>query len=116
MKFKDERGSWILLNIGVAAALAFAAVSVLIWLWPLRTVPTGHRGVITVGGAIKSIEGEGFTLIAPWQVLNIFNIRAEQADIDKADAATSDTQPVHASMTVRYNIQLDKVSEVFEKY
>lgn len=116
MKFKDEQGRWNLITIGITGALAIFTLSVVIALWPLRTVPTGHRGVITVGGAIKSIEGEGFTLIAPWQVLSIFNIRAEQADIDKADAATSDTQPVHASMTVRYNIQLDKVSEVFEKY
>ena len=116
VKFRDERGNWSLVNIGVSALVGVIAVVVVIAFWPLRTVPTGHRGVITVGGAIKSIEGEGFTLVAPWQALSIFNIRAEQADIDKADAATSDTQPVHASMTVRYNIQLDRVAEVFEKY
>jgi prohibitin 2 len=96
--------------------IAIVSAVLLIWLWPLRSVPTGSRGVITVGGAIRGIEGEGFTLIAPWQRLDIFNIRAEQADVKDADGATSDTQPVKTSLTVRYSISPDKVAEVFEKY
>lgn len=92
------------------------AMVLLIWMWPLRTVPTGSRGVITVGGAIKGIENEGFMLVAPWQSLNIFNVRAEEAAIENAEGSTSDTQPVKVSMTVRYSIQTDRVAEVFEKY
>jgi regulator of protease activity HflC (stomatin/prohibitin superfamily) len=82
----------------------FVLLVLLVMFWPIRTVPTGHRGVITVGGAIKGIENDGFTLIAPWQALSIFNIRAEQADVKEADGATSDTQPVKTSLTVRYSI------------
>lgn len=52
----------------------------------------------------------------PWKKLQSFNIRAEQADIEGAEGSTSDTQPVKVSMTVRYAIMPDKVSEVFEKY
>ncbi len=89
---------------------------VLVTFWPLRTVPTGSRGVITVGGAIRGIENEGFLLLAPWQRLDIFNIRAEQADINDAEGPTFDQQPVKASLTVRYSISPDKVAEVFEKY
>ena len=89
---------------------------VLVVFWPLRTVPTGSRGVITVGGAIRGIENEGFLLLAPWQRLDIFNIRAEQADINDAEGPTFDQQPVKASLTVRYSISPDKVAEVFEKY
>jgi regulator of protease activity HflC (stomatin/prohibitin superfamily) len=84
--------------------------------WPLRTVPTGSRGVITVGGAIKGIEGEGFTWIWPWQRIDNFSIRAEAADIKDADGATSDTQPVTTSLTVRYSIVPDQVAKVFEQY
>ncbi len=98
-----------------AAPLLVAAV-LLIWMWPLRTVPTGHRGVVTVGGAIKGIESEGFLLVWPWQSLSIFNIRAEEASVENAEGSTSDTQPVKVSLTVRYSIQTDKVAEVFEKY
>jgi len=96
--------------------VAVAAIVTVAALWPLRTVPTGSRGVITVGGAIRGIENEGFLLLAPWQRLDIFNIRAEQADINDAEGPTFDQQPVKASLTVRYSISPDKVAEVFEKY
>lgn len=39
----------IFLKYGII--LLFAAV-LLFWLWPIRSVPTGSRGVVTVGGAI----------------------------------------------------------------
>ncbi len=103
------------LTLKYGVVLAIAAI-LLFWLWPLRAVPTGSRGVITVGGAIKGIESEGFMLVAPWQKLSIFNIRAEEAAIEDANGSTSDTQPVHVSLTVRYSIKPDKVAEVFEKY
>lgn len=103
-------------TMGLDAALVLVAIILLSAFWPLRTVPTGHRGVITVGGAIKGIESEGFTLVAPWQTLSTFNIRAEQADVKNAEGATSDQQPVKTSMTVRYSILPAKVAEVFEQY
>jgi prohibitin 2 len=84
--------------------------------WPFYSVPTGSRGVVTQFGKIVGIEGEGLAVLPPWQKLSNFSIRAEQADIEKAEGSTSDTQPVHVSMTVRYSIATDKVSEVFEKY
>jgi regulator of protease activity HflC (stomatin/prohibitin superfamily) len=85
-------------------------------LWPFYTVPTGYRGVVTQFGKIVGIQGEGLAILPPWQKLNIFNIRAEAADIENAEGSTSDTQPVKVSMTVRYSIATDKVAEVFEKY
>ena len=110
---RNEVRGIVVARDGVVGALVLI---LLVIFWPLRTVPTGSRGVITVGGAIKGIEAEGFTLVAPWQRLDIFNIRAEQADVKDADGATSDTQPVKTSLTVRYSISPDKVAEVFEKY
>lgn len=91
-------------------------VLILVAYFPIRTVPTGTRGVITVGGAIRGIESEGFLLVAPWQRLDNFNVRAEEANIDHAEGSTSDQQPVKVSLTVRYSISPDKVAEVFEKY
>lgn len=85
-------------------------------IWPFYTVPVGTRGVVTQFGKIIGIEQEGLAVLPPWQNLAIFSIRAEQADIDKADGATSDTQPVFVSLTVRYAINPDKVAEVYEKY
>jgi prohibitin 2 len=97
----------------IAAAIG---LTIGIIIWPIQSVPTGTRGVITVGGSIKGIETEGFTFVAPWQKLNIFNIRAEQSDVNSAVGATSDLQQVGVNLTIRYSIPQDKVIEVFEKY
>ncbi len=94
----------------------FAVVVLLAAFWPFRSVPTGSRGVLTQFGAIKQIEPEGLVLVMPWQRLALFSIRAESAQIDNADGSTSDQQPVKVSLTVRYSISPDKVSEVYEKY
>jgi prohibitin 2 len=83
---------------------------------PFETVPTGMRGVVTQFGAIKGIEPEGLLILPPWQKLNVFNVRAEEAAIENAEGSSSDTQPVKVSMTVRYSIMTDRVAEVFEKY
>ena len=93
-----------------------ATLIVVMLLWPFYTVPTGYRGVVTTFGKITGIENEGLAVLPPWQKLTVFNIRAEQADIEGAEGSTSDTQPVKVSMTVRYSISTDRVSEVFEKY
>ncbi len=99
-------------TIGIAAAVVIA----LALLWPFYSVPTGSRGVVTQFGKIVGIEGEGLAVLPPWQKLSNFSIRAEKADIENAEGSTSDTQPVKVSMTVRYSIATDRVSEVFEKY
>lgn len=96
--------------IGLGALFLIAII------WPFGQVPTGHRGVVTQFGRIVGIETEGLVILPPWQKLNIFNVRAEQADVEKADGATADTQPVSVSMTVRYRITPDRVADVFENY
>lgn len=100
------------------ARLVIGAVALLVlfMFWPFRSVPTGSRGVITQFGAIKGIQDEGLVLLAPWEKLALFSVRAEEAKIEEADGSTSDTQPVKVSMTVRYSISVNRVSEVYEKY
>ena len=95
---------------GLAAVITYNVIS------PFNSVPTGNRGVVTAFGKITGIEDEGLVILPPWKKLTIFSIRAEQADIKDAEGSTSDTQPVSVSMTVRYSITPDKVSEVYEKY
>jgi prohibitin 2 len=102
-----------LLKYGVGILVIFILLMVI---WPFYSVPTGNRGVVTTFGKITGIEDEGLVILPPWKKLTIFSIRAEQADIENAEGSTSDTQPVKVSMTVRYSIATDKVSEVYEKY
>ena len=101
--------------IKIAAGI-FASLLALIFIWPFNVVPTGSRGVVTQYGKIIGIEAEGLAVLPPWQHMQNFSIRAEQADIEKAEGSTSDTQPVFVSMTVRYSVQPDKGAEVYEKY
>jgi prohibitin 2 len=96
--------------------LGFIALIVVASFWPFRTVPTGSRGVITQFGAIKGIQNEGLVILAPWEKLALFSVRAETASIENADGSTADTQPVKVSMTVRYSIKVANVAEVYEKY
>lgn len=99
--------------IGGIVALALLAAFIA---WPFYSVPTGSRGVVTQFGKIIGIEGEGLAVLPPWQKLNNFSVRAEEADIDQASGSTSDTQPVDVSLTVRYAVTPDKVADVYEKY
>jgi prohibitin 2 len=60
------------------AGIALAGIIVLIIVWPFYSVPTGSRGVVTRFGAIVGIEGEGLTVLPPWEKLSIFSIRADR--------------------------------------
>lgn len=102
---------WIVYAIVIAVLIL-----VFLLVWPFYTVPTGFRGVVTTFGRISDVKDEGLVVLPPWKKLSVFSIRAEQADIESAEGSTSDTQPVKVSLTVRYSIATDRVSEVYEKY
>jgi len=106
----------VLLKSARTIIILLVLAVVFLMFWPFVSVPTGSRGVRTQFGAIKGIEPEGLAIVPPWQRMALFSIRAEQAQIDNADGSTSDTQPVKVSLTVRYSIAPDRVSEVYEKY
>lgn len=99
-----------------SAIIGFIGIIAVALINPFATVPTGHRGVVTQFGKIVGIETEGLAILPPWQKMNIFNVRSEEANVENAEGATADTQPVSVSMTVRYRITPDKVAEVFENY
>lgn len=103
-------------KLAIDAALLVFALILVMKFWPLQSVPTGQRGVVTVFGKITSVEGEGATLLWPWEKLSLFNIRSSAANIDNADGSTSDTQPVKVSLTVRYAIDPKDVAHVYEQY
>lgn len=97
-------------------AIVLCSIVLLAIVWPFYSVPTGSRGVVTQFGRIVGIEPEGLVILPPWRKLSVFSIRAETAQINDASGATSDTQPVDVSLTVRYSVIPEKVAEVFEKY
>lgn len=98
------------------AGIAIIAMIMIHIFDPFYSVPTGSRGVVTRFGRIVGIEQEGLTLLPPWETLTTFSIRSEADNINNAEGSTSDMQPVWTSLTVRYAIDPNKVSEVYEKY
>lgn len=100
----------------VAGAVCFVSFILILAYWPWRSVPTGSRGVVTQFGKIIGIEEEGLAFVPPWRKLSIFNTRAESVDVKGAEGATSDTQPVTTSLTVRYSTLTNEVAKVFEQY
>jgi regulator of protease activity HflC (stomatin/prohibitin superfamily) len=113
---RDAQGRLVIERLARNLVVVAVLIVVLITFWPFRSVPTGSRGVRTQFGAIKGIDSEGLVIVPPWQSINLFSIRAEAAHIDHATGSTSDTQPVDTDLTVRYSIQPERVSEVYEKY
>ena len=98
------------------SVLAFIALILVLTYWPIHSVPTGYRGVITTFGHISDVQPDGAAFVLPWQKLTLFNMRSEAANIENAEGSTADTQPVKVSLTVRYAINPNKVGEVFEQY
>jgi prohibitin 2 len=116
-RYVNDDRSPNLKRIVIDAVLALTAIIVFSVAWGcFNSVPTGSRGVVTQFGKIVANEPEGLVILPPWQKVSIFSIRSETANIEGAEGATSDTQPVHVNMTVRYSIAVDRVAEVFEKY
>jgi regulator of protease activity HflC (stomatin/prohibitin superfamily) len=115
-RYTDKEGNLVPTVLIRDVGIAILVLIVLKWLWPFHSVPTGSRGVVTRFGRIVQIEPEGLVVLPPWEKLALFSIRAEAAQVDNAEGATSDTQPVHVSLTVRYSIFPDRVAEVYEKY
>ena len=118
--FTSFKAFWANLTIlgksAIFAVVSIAFLCVVAYLWPFYSVPTGSRGVVTQFGQIVGIENEGLVVLPPWKRIALFNTRAEAANIENAEGSTSDTQPVHVSLTVRYAIRTNKVAEVYEKY
>lgn len=115
-RYLDEHG--YLNRAAFFTDLAIVVVGLIagVIIWPFYSVPVGSRGVVTQFGRIIDIEPEGLVILPPWRKLALFSIRAETASIDNAEGSTSDTQPVHVNLTVRYSITPDKVAEVYEKF
>lgn len=114
--YQAERDELNIFAVVRDAIISLIALILFLSFWPFHTVPTGSRGVVTQFGAIKGIQNEGLVVLAPWERLALFSVRAETASIENADGSTSDTQPVKVSMTVRYSIKVANVAEVYEKY
>ena len=111
LKAKQNR---FLTRILPATILAFAAIA-MISVSCMRTVPTGHTGIVTTFGRVEDITYEaGVHLCAPWQsVVNMDN-RNQKQSIDLS-CFSSDIQEVAVTYTLNYQIAKTNAQTIYKE-
>lgn len=107
-------------NLGFIRAAVFPAVVLIvactIVCGSFTIVPPGHRGVIVRAGEVQSqVLPEGFTFKLPlWTSIELISVRVQETSI-KTGAASRDMQKVHATFSINWHINPDRVGEVYKK-
>lgn len=116
-----NKGGWIFdedgdVNVaGVVGLLIgfFVIVTVVIFMSPFVVVGAGERAVVTSFGAVKGELGPGIHFLAPIsQSATILNVQTQKEQTD-AGAASKDLQNVNATVAVNYNVDPNKVTELY---
>ena len=81
----------------------------------VRTVPTGHTGIVTTFGKVEDITYEaGVHFCAPWQeVVNMDN-RNQKSSVDLA-CFSSDIQEVSVTYTINYQISKTNAQTIYKE-
>lgn len=97
-----------------AVILAVAAIA-MIGISCMRTVPTGHTGIVTTFGRVEDITYEaGVHFCAPWQsVVNMDN-RNQKQSIDLS-CFSSDIQEVAVTYTLNYQISKTNAQTIYKE-
>lgn len=89
------------IKYSMIALLVFIAAWVL---WPLRVVPAGHMGVITLFGKVDPMPVKaGLQFVVPLSRVQNVDITILKHD-SKGDAASKDLQSVHTTITANFNV------------
>lgn len=81
----------------------------------VRTVPTGHTGIVTTFGKVEDITYEaGVHFCAPWQeVVNMDN-RNQKSSVDLS-CFSSDIQEVNVTYTINYQISKSNAQTIYKE-
>ena len=112
--FIKAKGSRMITRVLPAVALGVIAM-ILVTVSCIRTVPTGHTGIVTVFGRVKDQTYEaGVHLCAPWEsVVNMDN-RNQKASVDLA-CFSSDIQEVSVTYTLNYQISKTNAQTIYKE-
>ena len=98
------KGSCFLSIIGIAL-IVFSCI---------KTVPTGHTGVVTVFGQVKSFTLDaGVHILAPWEEVIPMDNRVQKITVEMS-GTTSDMQDVAVTFTLNYQISKANASEIYK--
>ena len=94
--------------VGVLVAIALFIVA-----WPFAIVDAGERGVVTRLGAFSRDIDPGINWVTPIiESATIFEVRTQKEQTE-ASAASKDLQTVNATVAVNYNLDPEKVGELY---
>ncbi|MGN0316929.1 MAG: prohibitin family protein [Lachnospira sp.] len=80
----------------------------------VKTVPTGHTGVVTVFGQVKSYTLDaGVHFLAPWEKVICMDNRIQKITVEMS-GTTSDMQDVDVTFTLNYQISKTNASEIYK--
>ncbi|PHN00839.1 prohibitin family protein [Flavilitoribacter nigricans] len=83
------------------------------------TIDAGERGVLfrRFSGGLdrENIYEPGFHIIAPWNVMYVYDVREQQVE-EEMEVLSSNGLNISVDVTVRVNPKYDKIAEIHEKF
>ena len=103
-----------LVSWGLNGKQLFSLIGVvLIALSTIRTVPTGHTGIVTTFGKVEDTTLEaGLHILAPWQEVTNMDNRT-QKEVINLNCFSSDIQEVQVTYTINYQINKSNAQEIY---
>ncbi len=109
-------------NLKSTYLIAVAVILVVLVLFGGRMffiIEAGERGVIfrpyTTGLDTENIYGEGFHIIAPWNKLNVYNVREQQRD-EMMDVLDRNGLSINTDITVRFNPIYTRIGNLHQQF
>ncbi len=101
----------------VMRLLGFGLLAILIISFFMGTyfvINAGERGIVLRFGAVNRVVAEGIHFKVPFMEDIVKMSVRVQKNTTKTEAASRDLQVVHTTMVLNYNLQSDKVGEVYK--
>lgn len=110
--FRENRASWIV------STLVFLLLMAILWPLVFVTVHAGEAGVYYKrfggGTVVDKVYGEGFHVVAPWDIMTVYNVRF-QTSPHEMDVLTSKGMQVHVKLAVRYQPEYETLAVMHQK-
>jgi len=110
--FSKHKNAWIV------SVLVFLLLLPILWPFFFVTIHTGEAGVYYMrffgGTVVDKVYGEGFRVIAPWDVMTVYNVRF-QTKTHEMDVLTNKGMQVHVKMAIRFQPEYDTLAVLHQK-
>jgi regulator of protease activity HflC (stomatin/prohibitin superfamily) len=110
--FRENRTRWIV------STIVFLLLLAILWRWVFVTIHAGEAGVYYKrfgdGTVVDKIYNEGFYIVAPWDILTIYNVRF-QTKPHEMDVLTNKGMQVHVKLAIRYQPEYDTLGVLHQK-